>query len=544
MHEEITRFIEFGKFFDRPTRQYLVTYLADKLHLSKQYQLTIPVSSQTYTYNLHIANALDKILESPKVKEITQKYTQLSEQVLIEILKWIKKTQTKLITNNPFADEISLLQRWQDTPPVWWAKQWYYLTNFLKETYTAQQIDISFYEKKFQEILSGVDLYALEKEGKLYSEVIQALEALAEDLLAQWKALLTAKRLQWEAEQVLQEQEVFLQTLEKKIDEFTKIVELLSPFTSELGRFWDISFGKWHKAGFDILQKYATLLQKEKSLQELAEMLGKMRQARYENEEFIYENILIHKARKIDLHRKDEIGGVYQDNHLPDTLPSEIAYLGDSTTENVFWKKFASKELLNFQYQGYRWVHHQQTQSIVQQKTHKKEKGPFIVCIDTSGSMEGLPEQIAKTLCFAILKMASKENRKAYLINFSVGIKTINLFDLANSMDLLIEFLMMSFHGGTDASPALIEAIRMLQTNDYQQADVLIISDFVMFNLREDILQKIRQEQEKDTRFHSLIISSKPNPEIIQYFDNYWLYNPDSKEVIQLIYKDLLTLKN
>jgi uncharacterized protein with von Willebrand factor type A (vWA) domain len=156
-----------------------------------------------------------------------------------------------------------------------------------------------------------------------------------------------------------------------------------------------------------------------------------------------------------------------------------------------------------------------------------------------------LPEQIAKTLCFAILKMAAKENRKAYLINFSVGIKTINLLDLANSMELLLAFLMMSFHGGTDAAPALIEAISMLQTNDYKEADVLMISDFVMFEIREDIIKKIRQEQEKDTRFHSLTISKQANPEIIHRFDNNWRYDPDSREVIKVIYKDVMAgLKN
>jgi uncharacterized protein with von Willebrand factor type A (vWA) domain len=104
---------------------------------------------------------------------------------------------------------------------------------------------------------------------------------------------------------------------------------------------------------------------------------------------------------------------------------------------------------------------------------------------------------------------------KQHLCFPSNGIKTINLLDLANSMDLLIDFLLMSFHGGTDAAPALIEAINMLQTKDYKEAGVLMISDFVMFELREDIVKKIRQEQSKDTRFHSLTISKQANPEIV-----------------------------
>ncbi|MDW8295573.1 MAG: VWA domain-containing protein [Raineya sp.] len=539
MQEEISRFIEFGKIFDRPTRSYLVEYLKKKLHLPHQFDR---LATALQIYNLPIAKALDKILESPKVKAITEKYNRVAEQVLVDLLKWLKKTQSNMELHSPFADEISLFQRWEATPAFWWAKQWYHLTNYLKETYTAEELDISFYEKKFEEILHYIDLFALEKEGKKYEKELQELEIIAEDLLTQWKALLTAKRLQWEMEQAEKEQEAFLQILERKIEEFSKFIELISPFANEVGRFWDISSGKWHKAGFELLEKYAQILQKEDSLRELAEMLGKMRQARTETNEEIYENIISRKAWVADFQKKDEIGEVYQDNYLPTVLPSEVAFLGDKTTENAFWKKYVEKELLSFRYQGKTLVQHDKIQFVRQQKIRKKEKGPFIVCVDTSGSMEGTPEQIAKTLCFAILKMASQENRKAYLINFSVGIKTINLSDLANSMDLLIEFLMMSFHGGTDASPALIEAIRMLQTNEYKEADVLMISDFVMFALREDIIHKIRQEQEKDTRFHSLIISNRPNPEIIHHFDNNWQYNPESKEVIKLIYKDLQSL--
>ena len=97
--------------------------------------------------------------------------------------------------------------------------------------------------------------------------------------------------------------------------------------------------------------------------------------------------------------------------------------------------------------------------------------------------MHGTPEQVAKTLCFALLKIAIQENRKCYLISFSTGIQTLNLTDLKNSLNLILDFLSMSFHGGTDASPALEEALRMLNTNDYKEADVLMISDFVMSSL-------------------------------------------------------------
>ena len=38
----------------------------------------------------------------------------------------------------------------------------------------------------------------------------------------------------------------------------------------------------------------------------------------------------------------------------------------------------------------------------------------------------------------------------------------------------------MSFHGGTDAAPAMEHALEMLQSESFRRADVLVISDFVM----------------------------------------------------------------
>ena len=46
-----------------------------------------------------------------------------------------------------------------------------------------------------------------------------------------------------------------------------------------------MSKGNWQRANLDILKRYAELLKKDKSLKDLAEMLGKMRQAEKEFEE-------------------------------------------------------------------------------------------------------------------------------------------------------------------------------------------------------------------------------------------------------------------
>ena len=150
--------------------------------------------------------------------------------------------------------------------------------------------------------------------------------------------------------------------------------------------------------------------------------------------------------------------------------------------------------------------------------------------------MHGAPEQIAKVLCFALLKIALKDQRKCYLISFSTKIQTLELSNLQDSLDALVQFLSRSFHGGTDATPAIKEAVRMLYMDDYEKADILLISDFVMPPFDNALEEEIQKAKDKEAQFHSLTISTTGNQNIFNSFDNNWIYNPRNKEgMIELV---------
>jgi len=153
--------------------------------------------------------------------------------------------------------------------------------------------------------------------------------------------------------------------------------------------------------------------------------------------------------------------------------------------------------------------------------------------------MHGTPETVTKTLCFALLKMAVRDNRKCYLISFSTTIETLNLTDLKNNLDKLIEFLSMSFHGGTDADPAMREAIRMLETEDYKKADVIMVSDFVMPGFDEQTTAHIIAARENKTKFHSLVIDDSGNKNTIEEFDSNWVYNTNKSNCVLQLVKDI-----
>jgi len=153
--------------------------------------------------------------------------------------------------------------------------------------------------------------------------------------------------------------------------------------------------------------------------------------------------------------------------------------------------------------------------------------------------MHGTPETVAKTLCFALLKMAVRDNRKCYLISFSTAIETLNLTDLKNNFEKLIDFLSMSFNGGTDASPAMIEALRILEKEDYKKADVIMVSDFIMPDFDEQTKKQINIAKENKTKFHSLVIGNSENKNTIECFDSNWIYNANNKACILQLVRDI-----
>jgi hypothetical protein len=70
-----------------------------------------------------------------------------------------------------------------------------------------------------------------------------------------------------------------------------------------------------------------------------------------------------------------------------------------------------------------------------------------------------------------------------------------------------------------------------------------MVSDFVMFRIRDAITERIRREQHKGTRFHSLTLSAKSNVEVLENFDNCWVYDPDQKTIMRQLLEDLRAIE-
>jgi len=285
---------------------------------------------------------------------------------------------------------------------------------------------------------------------------------------------------------------------------------------------WDLEEGNWDSLNFGPLQKAADELEKTPALRRIAELLGRDYRARSKPP---VPPPLPPQARPDPEPGKTEIRGIRFGAEWSTALSSELALLAFPDTSTLFFRKAAEGELLS-------WDHFtpsppavlQAKRSNEQQK--RNERGPIIVCLDTSGSMRGKPEEVAKTAVLALVRVALEEERPCFVINFSAGVRCLEVTDLARQLPGLLQFLEFSFHGGTDLSLALRETLKVLQEGRYRDADVLVCSDFAVPKIPAAVRSGIRRQQETTgTRFYSLTVSVRPLNDFLNIFDAGWVYN-------------------
>ncbi len=522
LQREYDRFIEFGQLLNGQMRRYLIAYLERKLNPSH------PGSFEEINdrYLQYFKKALDQLLDHTGLLALITGKDRLTRQVVIDLLRWLRKTYQRATVRNPFQEEKQRLESWSITPLSVLEKRWPHLVNYLSQLYTQEELDIGFFRKEMEHLWSDGGAEPLE------AEVQKRLELLFTDLLAQWDALLHARILEYEITHLEEEVTAYEDYLAAKVAEYKRLEDLVAPFSEYLG--WDLSQTLWQDTSFDLIEQYQELLEDEEAIKELADLLGKMREAEIEMQQESLEKTIIRQEWVKDPLLRSEIAGVHESDDLNNLLSSEAGLLGNEATEDLFLKKFTAKGLLTFRYEDQRLERSTDKTTEVYNKVKEKEKGPFIICVDTSESMMGRPEEIAKVCTLAILKMALQENRQAYLINFSQGIETLDLQDVAGSLDALAAFLRMSFYGGTDISLALHESFRQLRQEQYQDADVLVISDFIMYRIDPRVLEEVKYFQHNQgTQFHSLTLGDQGNARIVEAFDTSWQYDPKQKGIIR-----------
>ncbi|MFN0202204.1 MAG: hypothetical protein ACKVTZ_11825 [Bacteroidia bacterium] len=510
------KFIISGKIGDEETREQLANSIFSiLLGENKKTELDLSeVETSGFTA------ALNRILAHKPLLRLTKANEPLATEITQFLLDFITKTKRKLQQNkNPFESEKTAWENFRKVKPKDFEEKWTDFQDFLQNNYAPDDLDTSFYQTNFEE---SFDKTLIKEEHH------PAFHQVKEHLAEKWASLLFMKQLQHEMQQIGQSAGEMSETFFEQFGNLEKWAEAMKGLEQKDGnpremhnKMWDLSKGNWREKNFDVLAKYARLFSQSKALQELVENLGRQNEMEEETDEMELQPTITFRPR-IEYSAKSELVGITESDDLGSLLPTEIAMLGLADTEAIFMKKFAEKKLQTFDYQSKMIdeIHEEMTL----QKVKKQNKGPIIAIVDTSGSMYGQPEEIAKTVAFGVLHLALKENRKCYLINFSDSFKTIELHDYEKSLSKLISFMRKSANGGNNEPVAMEEVLRILKTANFKKADILWISDFVTIPFEKEVLNKVAKARENDTRFHSLTIGNESNKEIVNQFDHIWLY--------------------
>ena len=148
-------------------------------------------------------------------------------------------------------------------------------------------------------------------------------------------------------------------------------------------------------------------------------------------------------------------------------------------------------------------------------------RGPLIVCLDTSGSMQGAPENVAKACVLQALRSAHAGDRACRLLAFGGPGELLErpLTRDAAGLDALLDLMGQAFDGGTDVQTPIERAIEQVQQQGWQDADVLIVSDGE-FGLTPATLAALRQAKERlGLRVHGILIGDRETIGLVEICD-------------------------
>lgn len=178
-----------------------------------------------------------------------------------------------------------------------------------------------------------------------------------------------------------------------------------------------------------------------------------------------------------------ELTGVHYSGRIERMLGSEAVMLRHPVLKKLWRARHAEARLLSWESEAvlvdWRPDPTAAPRAAVTPQPEARERGPIIVCLDTSGSMRGAPENIAKAVVLAALRTAQQEKRGCKLIAFGGPDELLerNLDLDPAGLQALMDLMGQSFDGGTDIQTPIELAIERVHEATWRSADLLIVSD-------------------------------------------------------------------
>ncbi len=272
------------------------------------------------------------------------------------------------------------------------------------------------------------------------------------------------------------------------------------------GLGWDFSQGYLHQTLLFQLEKLSALLSRLPTLRRIADELGRA-------------EAFQRRARRALAGGRESVVGVRVGGDIADALVCELALLASPETEDLFFQRLIEHRLLCLELEG----------TTTEITPRDERRGPAIACVDTSGSMQGAPEAVAKALILTVVKQLVPKGRSVQLLLFGgPGESTpLEIRRGRRGLNDLLDFLAMGFHAGTDYDTPLLRATELLKTPDYAKADILVVTDGLC-RASERIAGQVDQaKKQANARVLSVVVGGDMAG-VERFSDQVWRLDPNA----------------
>lgn len=285
-----------------------------------------------------------------------------------------------------------------------------------------------------------------------------------------------------------------------------------------LGRGWDLTLGVLRHTGWSDLLRLRALVKQLPEIREVIRSLGRLHVS--ETAESVAEQVFVPMRRLEEEWREArtplvpaETRGVERSGSVARMLPVEAAMLGNPELRLLWHARRAERALLTYSVEGIEIERTHVEREVTEEsevRRPRRERGPILAVVDTSGSMHGLPEQVAKALVLEALRTAHAEKRRCRLYAFSGPGQTLeHELDLSpDGIGRLLDFLGFSFGGGSDPTGAMNKVLQQIQGGAWMKADVLLVSDGE-WPAPASLMPAVRGAGEAGTRFHGVQVGNR-----------------------------------
>jgi uncharacterized protein with von Willebrand factor type A (vWA) domain len=196
-------------------------------------------------------------------------------------------------------------------------------------------------------------------------------------------------------------------------------------------------------------------LARNKKLGELARMVGRFKQdARALKRKTLERGV----AEAYDIELGSELGRL---------IPAELLAMHHPVLKRDFHRRVLEGTVLQYRLRD----------------DEQKGKGPMVVCIDVSSSMQGDKEMWSKAVALTLMDIARRQRRLFRAVMFSSGDVSLKVLDLNRErryqpdLNKVVEMAEYFPGGGTDFESPIDAAVELLGEKKLKRGDIVIITD-------------------------------------------------------------------